>query len=754
MTALHRAINRARRRLAADLAIRGAGRGLAVAAGTGVALLLLERLAGVEVWAGVYPLAALAGLLLGGALAAGRRPGSLGAAVRLDRSLDLDDRLGTAAEVRAGRLRGAFADLAADRAERLADAIDVAAATPIRVTRIWGVAATLAGALGLGLLFLPALWAAAQPAPDAGALREQRTRISRTIEQTVAEIDDPELDQASRRELDTLEALARQLEGQDSATDLADTRDRSAAHIDEMADRLAEEADRNLQAVDQVTRKFNDLESLQGPPEARAFSDALREGDLDEAARRFDELIEQADGLPDDQRQALSEQLRQLGDQLRPDAESAPDDDDARLQQLREAMKDLGAGDRPLDELLEEAMPEIERMLQDQGVDRDTLQRMTRDLAELKRREEVRRQAESQQDELGEALEDAARKIEQPQRPDRAESDQPEMPDMPDTPDTPDKSDMPDGQGEQDERAPQQQQAQREPGQQAPGQEQVKQEPQRAPRQDGSPAAADRGEADQQERPDQQTPDRQVADGAAPGAKPERGEQSEGREPAEAVRQSTGQQEDGEQAEDRPGAVPGESPAQGPGEQGPARSFSDMLRRLQDSRRDAARRQEMSRRLAERARELADTLTEQEKRQIAEQWMRRGGGEPSVPPGTSAGAGPPNGDDDDAATAATARRSRDVDDVDLRGEPPDEDGRIIARWLSPDAPGGPAATDGGRAIVAEARSEAERAVDESVVPSRYHAFIQRYFGRLGDTVDKAAHGAVSTGASTDPDSKP
>ncbi len=50
---------------------------------------------------------------------------------------------------------------------------------------------------------------------------------------------------------------------------------------------------------------------------------------------------------------------------------------------------------------------------------------------------------------------------------------------------------------------------------------------------------------------------------------------------------------------------------------------------------------------------------------------------------------------------------------------------------------------GGRTIVREARGAAEQAVEESVVPSRYHAFIQRYFGRLAETVDRAEAGTSS-----------
>ncbi len=79
------------------------------------------------------------------------------------------------------------------------------------------------------------------------------------------------------------------------------------------------------------------------------------------------------------------------------------------------------------------------------------------------------------------------------------------------------------------------------------------------------------------------------------------------------------------------------------------------------------------------------------------------------------------------------------EDVDLRDldEQIRQNQQIIAEWLS-DAPveGAPTPVGaGGRVAVRRARNAAEQAGEKSVVPSRYHEFIRRYFGRLEKSVD-------------------
>ena len=81
----------------------------------------------------------------------------------------------------------------------------------------------------------------------------------------------------------------------------------------------------------------------------------------------------------------------------------------------------------------------------------------------------------------------------------------------------------------------------------------------------------------------------------------------------------------------------------------------------------------------------------------------------------------------------------DTEDVDVRGTV--EPDQVIAEWLSDqplDGEVGRTSKPGRRAArVRNAQDVAERAVNDSVVPPRYHEFIKRYFKNLNQTVEKA-----------------
>jgi hypothetical protein len=201
-----------------------------------------------------------------------------------------------------------------------------------------------------------------------------------------------------------------------------------------------------------------------------------------------------------------------------------------------------------------------------------------------------------------------------------------------------------------------------------------------------------------------------------------------------------------------PQQVPGQAPDQAPPQPTPAPgdqtgepqaerpSVGEMLRQLERMQRAGTGQQQDSERLRQAARELADTLSDEEKKQLAERWLPRpdsGSGPSRVGEGLleeQPPDGPPPFDR--------------FEDVDLR---PDEEfeGRTIAEWLGPQGTEGePAPPARGRALARKAQTEAERAVEKAVVPSRYHELIQRYFGRLEETVDKAAATKPASGDDT------
>jgi len=194
------------------------------------------------------------------------------------------------------------------------------------------------------------------------------------------------------------------------------------------------------------------------------------------------------------------------------------------------------------------------------------------------------------------------------------------------------------------------------------------------------------------------------------------------------------------------------------------RKAMEMLEKLpSDVLRDLARRAEeaqKNRQISEQMREQAQRIVEQMSDEQRRRWMdilrqqapddadRPDGGsenDADVPEPRS-GAGDSRagaGDRPVAIRTPSGLEFDDTEDIDLRGSGVGE--KVIAEWLSDeprDGPPGRMTTPGpgpGRAKrIDEAREVAERAVNESVVPPRYHEFIKRYFGNLKRTVDRAA----------------
>ena len=163
-----------------------------------------------------------------------------------------------------------------------------------------------------------------------------------------------------------------------------------------------------------------------------------------------------------------------------------------------------------------------------------------------------------------------------------------------------------------------------------------------------------------------------------------------------------------------------------------------MLRRLAGAQREADKGQAESRRLRDAARKLADTLSEQEKQRFAEQWLREFGSTPGT------------GHSQDAETTPPETPIfRETEAVDIGGDEAAKN--IIARWLGDEViEGEPQRTQRGGEVIRRAQSAAEQAVDQTAVPRRYHELIRRYFGKLDETVQKAAASSNSAPAKAVP----
>ena len=696
MTTVQQTIKKARRRLTTAAAIHRTGTAIAVAAGAGLVLLAVDRLANLNIAILVYLAVLGAGLVAGVVHSLMTRPELLAVAVRLDRGLGLRDRLGSAEAIRTGGVQDAgFAGLVQQDAERVAQALDIKSATPIVVTRGWIVAGGLIAALGLGFAFVPPLTRTtrgqdrAHTAEDQAELQQQQQEITQTIQEAIAAIDDDTLDDRMRDDVSSLQRLAEQLGNEGASSDeVAEARDRSAGELAALADRLAEQSQRNLRAAEAVAERFAGVEPADAPMSAQEFAEALRNGEFGEAADLLDELMASKEDLSAEQRSEVAEHLRDMSEQLTEPSDAAIDE---QFDSAREALRDLGLDEQDVDDLLgdETSTDDLQRALEEADVDEDVAQELVDDIERSKQQQQVDKQADDEARSLSEAMEDVADQLE---RPEPKSSDQPPQPESNQS-------------GDQREGRPAEQRS------------------------------ADRS-SDQR---DATTDEGGVAERREVAVEPAEGEQPQS-PPSEPDDQQTGdqpQREVQERSAPPPGEPPGVQPQPSP-DNGSRRSLQEMLRRLAGAQRDADKGQADSRRLRDAARKLADTLSEQEKQRFAEQWLREFGSKPGT---------------DDAQRAETSPPEspifRETETVDIGGDEAAKN--IIARWLGDEViEGEPQRTRRGGEVIRRAQSAAEQAVDQTAVPRRYHELIQRYFGKLDETVQRAASSSKSAPAEPAP----
>ena len=696
MTTVQQTIKKARRRLTTAAAIHRTGTAIAVSAGAGLVLLAVDRLANLNIAILVYLAVLGAGLVAGVVHSLMTRPELLAVAVRLDRGLGLRDRLGSAEAIRTGGVQDAgFAGLVQQDAERVAQALDIKSATPIVVTRGWIVAGGLIAALGLGFAFVPPLtrttrgqdWA--HTAEDQAELQQQQQEITQTIQEAIAAIDDDTLDDRRRDDGSSWQGLAEQLGNEGASSDeVAEARDRSAGELAALADRLAEQSQRNLRAAEAVAERFAGVEPADAPMSAQEFAEALRNGEFGEAADLLDELMARKEDLSAEQRSEVAEHLRDMSEQLTEPSDAAIDE---QFDSAREALRDLGLDEQDVDDLLgdETSTDDLQRALEEADVDEDVAQELVDDIERSKQQQQVDKQADDEARSLSEAMEDVADQLE---RPEPKSSDQPPQPEANQS-------------GDQREGRPAEQRS------------------------------ADRS-SDQR---DATTDEGGVAERREVAVEPAEGEQPQS-PPSEPDDQQSGdqpQREVQERSAPPPGEPPGVQPQPSP-DNGSRRSLQEMLRRLAGAQRDADKGQADSRRLRDAARKLADTLSEQEKQRFAEQWLREFGSKPGT---------------DDAQRAETSPPEspifRETETVDIGGDEAAKN--IIARWLGDEViEGEPQRTQRSGEVIRRAQSAAEQAVDQTAVPRRYHELIQRYFGKLDETVQRAASSSKSAPAEPAP----
>jgi hypothetical protein len=423
MTATQRAIAKARTRLLLQAALVWAGRLALAGLAADLIVLLLDRSALLHYrivwWHYLLPLGpALAGGLV---IAWAGRRGEAAVAAIIDRRMNLKDRLGTALYAR-GRKGEAFAPWVIADAEQKAQQLALAREFPVKPTALWGWLLPAAALLALLVSFLPGdLW---------GLERQKQQRLA------AAEKQQDQARQVARRQTDAADAAVHILDGLEQAgvplapqekldkaelaeltrqrlTDPAGVRD-AAAKVTQLSQHLADKADRAAANFEPLQRAIMRLPAP-GPGPADAFAQALRSGDYAKAAKAIQDLAQQAQNLPPDQREALRQQLAAMADQLA----GAAKQNRGAAAQAQQALQNAGASAEQARKLARElasgqlSSSQLQQQLQQQGMSPQQAQQLAQQLEQGQQNPQNQQQHQGDADQQCSSLSHALDKMSQ-----------------------------------------------------------------------------------------------------------------------------------------------------------------------------------------------------------------------------------------------------------------------------------------------------------------------------------------------------
>ncbi|MGI9014207.1 MAG: hypothetical protein ACR2GY_08155 [Phycisphaerales bacterium] len=630
--------------------------------------------------------------------------------------------------------------------------------------------------------------AAANPADVLEQLRQELLREDATPESFTAARDEAarelietadKLREQAEREERALAELAREFQSVQQAQQPPGS-DTPRAHpdVDALRNALAEG---DFQQAQQLADSLRERLATMPPDEQQRVADDLRRlaAEMDPAQISQENDVTHRDPQP----QNAEEEVQRLRDAL---AEQGVDphsiDELLRSAEERQQTQQQQDNDPGTDQSNPAASKEsIEETLRQRGVDQETAQRLADEIMEQKRHEEAREDARQSRNEIADALRKEAAAVEEERnRQENKEQQQQPAGDEQQPQPSGDQQQQPSGDEQQqqpggDEQQPQPggEEQQPQPGgdeqQQQPGGDEQQQQP------GGDEQQPQPGGEEQQQQPDgeqQQQPggDEQQQQPGGDQQQPQpRGDEQQQQSGEEQQQQQPGGDEhqqqpanDGQRQQPSDGSQPGDTDPEhideqsSPGDSHPDQQQEQPLRRelerLQQRQQQAQQTREQSEAARDAAKRLSEELTAEERKQL-EAWShdRDREGDPNNNPNSdrnndprgmpgidSQSSQPPSADatagDDDAASQEIP--------VDLRD--PDAPDRIASDWLSddrtlPDDEPGRTTASGARddagALIERARTAAERAVNESTVPNRYHDFIRRYFKQLDRAVE-------------------
>ncbi len=423
MTATHRILGRARRRLVGQTTLRALGWSLLIASAVAAAAVVATQSFGVRLEWWAY--AALGGVAVLVALLVGvtRRPQIAAVAVMVDDRLKLKDKLGTslyAATLDDNELTRQVID----DAEQAAATAKVGQAFPVRPTKVWAWALGSAAVVALLTLdpmglYDSALQRAEAKQAQADEAKELEELLAAAKEEAQKLAENPE---ERREDAAALEAadLDEQLEAMLTQRDLTNPEDQkeAAAEVSDLQEKFEEAIAQQQAAVDALQNTMSQLDPAETGP-ADPFADALRRGDFSAAQEELAKLADEmeAGDLSESQKQAMAQQMAQLAEQLDQLADQQQQLAEQAEQAANQAMQDAGLSQEQMDQLAHDGFDPaavqqaLEQALEQmQGMSQEEAQQMAQQLQQ--QMQEAMRQAQNSQN-AGDAAEQLSQAMEQ-----------------------------------------------------------------------------------------------------------------------------------------------------------------------------------------------------------------------------------------------------------------------------------------------------------------------------------------------------
>ncbi|MCA9293767.1 MAG: hypothetical protein KDA20_08135 [Phycisphaerales bacterium] len=519
----HIAKSAARRGLARDAA-RVLGPALTIGAAIALALALADRLIGPGIhWGWLIGIPVALATLVAIVRIATIRRGPVHATWTVDRALALDERLSSAVSLAHRATTDPFAQLAVEEAESVARTVNVRRAIPMHFGKWWYAwPVVAAAAIAIGILLQPMRLLADHIAIEQARLEEaRRSDATAAIDEAIdaitpapeeTPIDDPTIADAAEpppeliapEEREALEQIRKQLAQGERTPEEARS---EAANVLGDAAEAREQRAEETRAQEEALRKLLESMPQSAPGDNTAgnratqdFGRALRDGDLERAAKALEELQQQIEQMNPEQREQVAQELDDLAKELEQAAQDSAEQREQNAEQAIEDLRDRGLSEETAQDIAQESDPDAATdALKDQGMDEQSARDLAERTAEAQREREAAEQAERDAQQLADDLKQSADEAREPERQQKPEPNQQE-------------SDPTDGAQQQDNKAPTEQQrdqSQQDQQQQQPGDGQPNKQG------DAKQPSNDPGKqpGDSKPRPDQQSPG-QSPDGA------------------------------------------------------------------------------------------------------------------------------------------------------------------------------------------------------------------------------------------------